>query len=335
MTNNNNHKIAVLGGGSFGTIIANMLAVNGHSTTLWMRSSEQLQAITASGENAAYLPGYKFDPTLNFSTDIQQALEGVDTVIFAIPSSSFRKVAKLVSPWVTSDTVLISAAKGIEAETFLLPSQILEQELPSCKVGVISGPNLAKEIANFEITATVIASEHDSLCDRVQEILASSYFRIYANHDRYGVELAGALKNIYAIVSGIAEAMKVGQNTKSVVLTRSLAEMSRFASQLGADPLTFLGLSGVGDLYVTCTSPLSRNFRVGLALGQGKSLEQAVADVGQVAEGVNTTKLVKERADELGIYMPLASALYAIMFEQRPIVESLKEMMVAEQTTDV
>ena len=335
MTNNNNHKIAVLGGGSFGTIIANMLAVNGHSTTLWMRSSEQLQAITASGENAAYLPGYKFDPTLNFSTDIQQALEGVDTVIFAIPSSSFRKVAKLVSPWVTSDTVLISAAKGIEAETFLLPSQILEQELPSCKVGVISGPNLAKEIANFEITATVIASEHDSLCDRVQEILASSYFRIYANHDRYGVELAGALKNIYAIVSGIAEAMKVGQNTKSVVLTRSLAEMSRFASQLGADPLTFLGLSGVGDLYVTCTSPLSRNFRVGLALGQGKSPEQAVADVGQVAEGVNTTKLVKERADELGIYMPLASALYAIMFEQRPIVESLKEMMVAEQTTDV
>ena len=190
MTNNNNHKIAVLGGGSFGTIIANMLAVNGHSTTLWMRSSEQLQAITASGENAAYLLGYKFDPTLNFSTDIQQALEGVDTVIFAIPSSSFRKVAKLVSPWVTSDTVLISAAKGIEAETFLLPSQILEQELPSCKVGVISGPNLAKEIANFEITATVIASEHDSLCDRVQEILASSYFRIYANHDRYGVELA-------------------------------------------------------------------------------------------------------------------------------------------------
>ena len=335
MTNNNNHKIAVLGGGSFGTIIANMLAVNGHAATLWMRSSEQCEAITTSGENAAYLPGFKLDPALNVSTDIEQALEGVDTVFFAIPSSAFRKVAKLVSPWVNADTVLISAAKGIEAETFLLPSQILEQELPECKVGVISGPNLAKEIANFEITATVIASEHDSLCDRAQELLASNYFRIYANHDRYGVELAGALKNIYAIVAGIAEAMKVGQNTKSVVLTRSLAEMSRFASQLGADPLTFLGLSGVGDLYVTCSSPLSRNFRVGLALGEGKSLEQAIADVGQVAEGVNTTKLVKERADKLGIYMPLASALYAIMFEQRPIVESLQAMMVAEQNTDV
>jgi glycerol-3-phosphate dehydrogenase (NAD(P)+) len=335
VTNNNKHKIAVLGGGSFGTIIANMLAVNGHSTTLWMRSAEQCQAITESGENAAYLPGYKLAPTLTVSTDIQQALIGVDTVFFAVPSSSFRKVAKLVSPWVNSETVLISAAKGIEAETFLLPSQILEQELPECRVGVISGPNLAKEIASSEITATVIASEHDSLCERVQTLLANNYFRVYANHDRYGVELAGALKNIYAIVAGIAEAMQVGQNTKSLVLTRSLAEMSRFASQLGADPLTFLGLSGVGDLYVTCSSPLSRNFRVGLALGEGKSLEQAIIDVGQVAEGVNTTKLVKERADKLGIYMPLASALYAIMFEQRPIVESLQAMMVAEQNTDV
>jgi glycerol-3-phosphate dehydrogenase (NAD(P)+) len=312
VTNNNNHKIAVLGGGSFGTIIANMLAVNGHATTLWMRSSEQCEAITSSGENAAYLPGYQLHASLQVSTDMQQALAGVDTVFFAVPSSSFRSVAKLVSPWINSDTVLISAAKGIEADTFLLPSQILEQELPDCKVGVISGPNLAKEIANSEITATV-----------------------NANHDRYGVELAGALKNIYAIVAGIAEAMKVGQNTKSVVLTRSLAEMSRFASQLGADPLTFLGLSGVGDLYVTCSSPLSRNFRIGLALGQGKSLDQAIADVGQVAEGVNTTKLVKERADKLGIYMPLASALYAIMFEQRPIIESLQAMMVAEQNTDV
>jgi glycerol-3-phosphate dehydrogenase (NAD(P)+) len=202
-------------------------------------------------------------------------------------------------------------------------------------VGVISGPNLAKEIAKFEITATVIASENTELCERIQQLLGSRYFRVYANHDRYGVELAGALKNIYAIVAGIAEAMNAGQNTKAVVLTRSLAEMSRFAVKLGANPLTFLGLSGVGDLYVTCTSPLSRNFRVGLALGQGKSLEQAVSEVGQVAEGVNTTKLVKEKADDLGIYMPLASALYATLFEQRSITESLQSMMLAEQNTDV
>ena len=335
MTANNNYKIAVLGAGSFGTVIANMLAVNGFATTLWMRSDKQLQAISRAGENSAYLPGYRFDSSLSFTTDLQRALESADTVFFAVPSSVLRQVAQLAKPWINKDALLISTAKGIEADSFALPSQILEQELSGSKVGVLSGPNLAKEIANYEITATVIASVHDDVCNRAQEILASKYFRIYANHDPYGVELAGALKNIYAIVAGIAEAMKVGQNTKSVVLTRSLAEMSRFACQLGANPLTFLGLSGVGDLYVTCSSPLSRNFRIGLALGEGKSLEQAIIDVGQVAEGVNTTKLVKERADALGIYMPLASALYATMFEQRPIIESLRTMMVAEQNTDV
>ena len=293
------------------------------------------QEIRDSGENAAYLPGYKLHADLSINTDLEQAVAGCDTVFFAVPSSAFRGVAKQVSHLLPAGTIVVSTAKGIEADTFLLPSQVLEQEITHCPVGVISGPNLAKEIAQFEITATVVASDNDALCDRVQGLLASNYFRVYANHDRYGVELAGALKNIYAIVAGIAEAMKAGQNTKSVVLTRSLAEMSRFAVHLGANPMTFLGLSGVGDLYVTCTSPLSRNFRIGLAIGEGKSLDQAIKDVGQVAEGVNTTRLVKEKADLLGIYMPLASALYATLFEQRPIRESLSSMMLAEQNTDV
>jgi len=325
----------VLGGGSFGTAIANMIANNNHQVTLWLRSETVAQEIRDSGENAAYLPGYKLHADLSISTDLEQAVAGCDTVFFAVPSSAFRAVAKQVSHLLPAGTIIVSTAKGIEADTFLLPSQVLEQEITHCPVGVISGPNLAKEIAQFEITATVVASNNDALCNRVQGLLASNYFRVYANHDRYGVELAGALKNIYAIVAGIAEAMKAGQNTKSVVLTRSLAEMSRFAVHLGANPMTFLGLSGVGDLYVTCTSPLSRNFRIGLAIGEGKSLDQAIKDVGQVAEGVNTTRLVKEKADLLGIYMPLASALYATLFEQRPIRESLSSMMLAEQNTDV
>lgn len=335
MTEHKNHKVAVLGGGSFGTAIANMIATNNYPTTLWLRSGERAQQIIDSGENAAYLPGYKLHKSLQLTKDLAYCLEGADTVFFAVPSSSIRPLAKQAAPHLKADSIIISTAKGIEAESFLLPSQILEQEIADCSVGVISGPNLAAEIANFEITATVVASDRDSLCDQAQALLASKYFRVYSNHDRYGVELAGALKNIYAIVSGIAEAMNAGQNTKAVVLTRSLAEMSRFAVTLGANPLTFLGLSGVGDLYVTCTSPLSRNFRIGLALGQGKTLDEAIAEVGQVAEGVNTTKLVKEKADVLGIYMPLASALYATLFEQRPIMESLKTMMLAEQNTDV
>jgi glycerol-3-phosphate dehydrogenase (NAD(P)+) len=335
LENTNKLKIAVLGGGSFGTAIANMVAENNYSVTLWMRSEKSRQQILETGENAAYLPGYQLNKSLNITTDLGEALDQVDVVFFAVPSSSFRSLAKQARDLLSKDTLLISTAKGIEAESFLLPSQILEQEIPQCEVGVISGPNLAAEIAQFQITATVIASESDELCQRVQELLASKYFRVYANHDRYGVELGGALKNIYAIVSGIAESMNAGQNTKSVVLTRSLAEMSRFAAQLGANPLTFLGLSGVGDLYVTCTSPLSRNFRIGTALGRGESLEQAIASVGQIAEGVNTTKLVKQKSEELGIYMPLASGLYSTMFEGLSIVESLKTMMLAEQNTDV
>ena len=335
LENTNKLKIAVLGGGSFGTAIANMVAENNYSVTLWMRSEKSRQQILETGENAAYLPGYQLNKLLNITTDLGEALDQVDVVFFAVPSSSFRSLAKQAKDLLSKDTLLISTAKGIEAKSFLLPSQILEQEIPQCEVGVISGPNLAAEIAQFQITATVIASESDELCERVQELLASKYFRVYANHDRYGVELGGALKNIYAIVSGIAESMNAGQNTKSVVLTRSLAEMSRFAAQLGANPLTFLGLSGVGDLYVTCTSPLSRNFRIGTALGRGESLEQAIASVGQIAEGVNTTKLVKQKSEELGIYMPLASGLYSTMFEGLSIVESLKAMMLAEQNTDV
>ena len=335
MENTSKLKIAVLGGGSFGTAIANMVAENNYSVTLWMRSEDSLKQIESTGENSNYLPGYQLNKSLNLTTDLNYALQQVDVVFFAVPSSSFRKLARRAKDLLSSDTLLISTAKGIEADSFMLPSQILEEEIPQCEVGVISGPNLAAEIAQFQITATVIASESDALCARDQELLASNYFRVYANHDRYGVELAGALKNIYAIVAGIAESMNAGQNTKSVVLTRSLAEMSRFAAQLGANPLTFLGLSGVGDLYVTCTSPLSRNFRIGNALGRGESLEQAIASVGQIAEGINTTKLVKQKSEQLGIYMPLASGLYSTMFEGLSIVESLKAMMLAEQNTDV
>ena len=332
---NKHTKVAVLGGGSFGTAIANMVAENEIPVTLWMRRQKNAQQVKQAGENAAYLPGYQLNQALQITSDLGAAVSSAEVVFFAIPSSSFRTLAAQVRDLMQPGALLISTAKGIETDSFMLPSQILEQQIPHCEVGVISGPNLAAEIAQSQITATVVASENAGLCATVQNLLVSKYFRVYANQDRYGVELAGALKNIYAIVAGIAESLNAGQNTKSVVLTRSLAEMSRFAATLGANPLTFLGLSGVGDLYVTCTSPLSRNFRVGLALGKGDSLEQAVANVGQIAEGVNTTRLVKQKADELGIYMPLASALYDTMFEGHSIMESLKTMMLAEQNTDV
>ena len=330
-----NDKVVVLGGGSFGTVVANMIACNGFPVTLWMRDSENARLSRASGCNQKYLVGYGLSDDLIISANLDEAVRDAGIIVFAVPSGSLTELVSQVTEFVTADVLVISTSKGVYGDAFLLPSQILEQSLPSARIGVLSGPNLAREIACREITATVVASEDRELCDIFQNLLASNYFRVYSNYDRLGVELAGALKNIYAIVSGIAEALEVGQNTKSVVLTRSLAEMSRFGLQLGADPMTFLGLSGVGDLFVTCTSPLSRNFQVGLGLGQGKTLAQSMNDVGQVAEGVNTTRLVKRKADDLGIYMPLVSALYETLFNDQSIEQSLQSMMLAEQNTDV
>lgn len=329
------NKIAVLGGGSFGTAIANMIAANGHDVVLWMRDSDNASHCAQHHENTAYLPGYALDPSLTFSSDLAACLQGCDTVFFSVPSKAFRKLAQQAKPHIPAGTKVISTAKGIEAQTFKLMSEILEEELPQARVGVISGPNLAKEIAKKAITATVIASSDEELCTDVQSLLSSRYFRVYANSDRFGVELAGALKNIYAIAAGMSAAMKMGQNTVSVLITRSLAEMSRFAASLGANPMTFLGLSGVGDLFVTCTSPLSRNYQVGYALGEGLSIEQATEKVGQVAEGINTTRIIKEEAEQLGIYMPLVNALYETMFNQKPVNEVLSSLMLAEQNTDV
>ncbi len=332
MTNN---KVVVLGGGSFGTAIANMMAGNGHDVTLWMRNPESAQHCKNNRENVQYLPGFELEARLKISADLKATLADASIVFFAIPSKIFRAVCQQVAPLIPPHTAVVSTVKGIESATFKLMSDILAEELTEPRIGVISGPNLAREVAAKEITATVVASEDKALCQIVQNVLLTPSFRVYANNDIYGVELAGALKNIYAIIAGMAAALEVGQNSIGVLLTRSLAEMSRFAAQLGADPMTFLGLSGVGDLFVTCTSDLSRNYRIGFALGKGVSLEQAIEDVGQVAEGVNTTRIVKQKADELGINMPLASGLYEVMFKGGSLARVLLRVMLSEQTDDV
>ncbi len=327
--------IAVIGGGSFGTAIANIIAVNGHNTYLWMRDEQRAQRCQLARENPEYLPGYKLADKLTLTADLNAAVKDSDVVFISVPSESFRSVTRQVAPLLKQNAIVISTTKGIEPEGFTLMSQILEQELSGVRIGVLSGPNFAKEIVQQHQTGTVIASADDSAIECIQNILSSPSFRVYANKDCYGVELGGALKNIYAIVSGLAVAVGAGKNTQAMLLTRSLAEMGRFAREMGADPMTFLGLAGVGDLILTCTSDLSRNYRVGQAIGQGKSLKQAVAEIGQVAEGVNTVRIVKQKADELGVYMPLVSGMYAILFEDRPLEEVAKGLMLGEQNTDV
>ncbi len=328
------YSIAILGGGSFGTALSDISATNGHDVRLWVRSAEQVDAINRDHINHRYLPGYNINSSVVATDSLKTALSNADIVFIAIPSKSFREVVKKAGD-LLEGKIVISTTKGIEPESFDLMSQILAEELSSVRTGVLSGPNLAKEIVAKAVTATVIASDDDDLCQVIQTVLHCDYFRVYANRDVYGVELAGALKNIYAIVSGIGVAMGMGENTKSMLITRSLAEMSRFAVKMGANPLTFLGLAGVGDLIATCTSSLSRNFRVGYALGNGKTLQEAENELGQVAEGVNTLKQVRQKAEELGVYMPLVAGLYSIIFEHKDIDTLVKNMMQREQKTDV
>ncbi|MEH6444168.1 MAG: NAD(P)H-dependent glycerol-3-phosphate dehydrogenase [Oceanospirillaceae bacterium] len=328
-------KIAVLGGGSFGTVIANICAEKKHDVRQWMRSEETALAINETARNSRYLPDYSLAASLVAYTDLKLALADVDVLFVSIPSAHFRQVLKLAAPYLSSTVQVISTTKGVESHTFDRMSQIVQQELIGAKVGVLSGPNFAKEIAQRQLTATVIASDSLPLRTLVQSLLHREYFRIYASDDIYGVELGGVLKNIYAIASGLSAAMGMGENTRSMLLTRALAEMSRFAVSMGANPLTFLGLAGVGDLVATCMSPLSRNYRVGHALGLGQSLDEAVAALGQVAEGVNTVKLVRDKSIELGVYMPLVQGLYEVLYNGAAASEVAKSMMLSEQGLDV
>lgn len=328
-------KIAVLGGGSFGTVIANIIAENGHDVSFWMRSAEVAAEVNSSHENAQYLPGYKLNPRVHARHDMQEAVTGAEIIFVAVPSSSFRPVVRDMMAYAPADAMLISTTKGIEAGSFKFMTQILEDEAPQAQIGVLSGPNLAKEIAARQLTGTVIASAHEVVRERIKDILKSRYFRVYTNDDMFGVELGGSLKNIYAIIAGMAAALGMGYNTNSMLVTRSLTEMARFGRELGADPMTFLGLAGVGDLVVTCSTPLSRNYRIGEALGKGKTIDEAVAAIGQVAEGVNTVKQVKEKAEELDVYMPLAAGLYRIIYEKDSIEDIIASLMLSEQSLDV
>ena len=326
--------IAVLGGGSFGTAIANLLAENGQVARLWMRDAEQAETMRRERVNPRYLKGVPVHPGVEPGSDLVEVLTDCELVFVALPSSALRQALQPVAE-LLNGKLLVSTTKGIEAESFKLMSQILEDIAPGARIGVLSGPNLAREVAEHALTATVIASADDKLCRRVQEALHGRTFRVYASNDRFGVELGGALKNAYAIMSGMAAAMGTGENTKSMLITRALAEMTRFAVRLGANPMTFLGLAGVGDLIVTCFSPKSRNYQVGYALGQGLSLEEAVGRLGEVAEGVNTLKVLKAKADELGVYMPLVAGLHAILFEGRTVDQVSEALMRGDPKTDV
>jgi len=318
---------SVIGGGSWGTALAHLMAVAGIKVKLWMRSEERVREINATHTNSRYLKDRPIHPAIEATSDLRSAASFAETLIVAIPSANFRSVAFELGECVSGDQILVSATKGFEAERLTRMSQILREETCCLKVGAISGPNLADEVMDNQPTATVVASPLEEVVEKVGLLLAGPTLRVYGNHDLVGVEVMGALKNIIAIAAGVCTGMGYGQNSLAMLLTRGLAEISRFGEALGADRMTALGLAGLGDLIATCASPLSRNNSLGRKLAAGMSLAEAQADSIKVAEGVNTTYAASKHAARLGVDMPITRAVNAILFQEHKPADVLVKLM--------
>ena len=307
-------KVAVLGGGSFGTVLANLAASNDYKVSLWVRDAEQALRINSEGANTSYHPELKLSDNIQATEDLNAVMRDASIIFIATPSIIFEQIMNRISGLIDNKAYVISCTKGILENPFRSMTDIIQNKIKN-DVGVLSGPNLAKEIAQNKIAGTVIASNNEDLIKLVKDTLSSKTFKIFSSNDIQGVELGGALKNIYAIICGLADSLQVGENALGLILTRSMAEMSRFAVAKGANPVTFLGLSGMGDLVATCTSTLSRNYQLGHNLGTGMGLDDAKDNVGQVAEGIRTLEVIRNESISLDLKMPLIESLYNIIYK--------------------
>jgi len=321
---------AVIGGGAWGTAIADRLARNGHPVRLWAREPDVIEAVNTRHENPRFLFGAPLAPTLTATGDMDTALRGAALVVYAAPSHVLRAVVASARRTVAEGTVLAVATKGIERETLALMTDVVAAEAPNHDVVAISGPSFAAEVAAGQPTALVAASLAKPAAMLVQHALSAPDFRVYTTDDVVGVELGGALKNVMAVATGILDGLGLGFNPRAALMTRGLAEMTRLGVALGARAETFAGLAGLGDLVLTCTGALSRNRALGVAIGQGQSLDQALAGKDTVAEGVLNTQSARALAQRADVEMPIVDATYRILFDRQSPREAIAELMVRE-----
>lgn len=319
--------VAVLGAGSWGTTLADLLARKGHAVRLWAHEAEVVTAINRGHENPIFLSGCPLAPELRATGDAVAATRGAEVVVAVAPSHVLRGVLEGARAGVAQDAVIVSATKGIEPATLDLMSRVVEESLPGRPVAALSGPSFALEVYQGQPTAVVAAARDENTAHRVQEVFASPRFRVYSHHDVTGVELAGALKNVIAIAAGILEGLGLGNNPRAALITRGLAEMTRLGVALGADPLTFAGLAGMGDLILTTTGALSRNRALGMALAGGQSLEQYRATHRSVAEGANTAKAALALAERRGVELPICAQVAEILFDGKPAQQAVVDLM--------
>ncbi len=317
--------IAILGSGGFGTSLAVMMHKYGHNITVWSAFADEIEAIKRDGEHKKLLPGHKISKEINLTTDISE-IKGKDLVVFAIPSLFLRKVAKMAVPYISKETIILNTGKGLEDETFNRLSVILQQEFPDNSIVALSGPSHAEEVVMSMPTTIVVASTDINASYYVQDTLSNDSFRIYISDDIIGCELGGSLKNIIALCAGICDGMGYGDNTKAALMTRGIAEIARLGVAMGARADTFAGLTGIGDLIVTCTSMHSRNRRAGILIGQGINPQEAIEQVGTV-EGYWCAKVAYELAKKEHVVMPITEQLYSVLFNRKDVKNALMDLM--------
>ena len=326
----NNYRIGVVGAGSWGTALADLLACKGFQTHLWVFEKEVNDHIEQFKENQLYLPGHQLSSNLSSSNDLTGVVSDKHLIVIVVPSHVMRNVTRQMTGSLSPGTIIASASKGIEQKTHLTMSGVIKENIPEVeadRLAVISGPSFAKEVAQKMPTSVTVACRNPEIAARVQHVFATPYFRVYTSDDIVGVELGGSVKNVIAIASGILDGLGMGLNTRAALITRGMTEVRRLGLHLGANPRTFTGLAGFGDLVLTCTGNLSRNYSVGIKLGKGKKLQEILDEMHMVAEGVKTAKSVYNFSRKLGVEMPICQEIYRILYEDLAPKEALYRLM--------
>jgi glycerol-3-phosphate dehydrogenase (NAD(P)+) len=328
-------RCAVVGAGAWGTALADLLARNGHEVKLWAYEPDVVATINQKHENVRFLAGHALSPSLEAVGDLGRAVAGAELITLATPSHVLRRIVRSAAGSFPRGAPLVVATKGIEKGTLCLMTEVAEQEIPGATVVALSGPSFAVEVVSGQPTAVVVASKRDEAAGTAQRAFSSAYFRAYTHTDVIGVELGGALKNVMAVATGIAEGLGLGFNARAALVTRGLAEMTRLGSALGAQQSTFAGLAGLGDLVLTCTGSLSRNRAVGFELGKGRKLDDVLRDRETVAEGVVTAQSARELAVREGIEMPIVDTVNRVLFEGQPARSAIAALMTRELRAEV
>ena len=331
----NDFNIAVLGAGSWGTALSMVLCGKGHKVNLWTRDEEQYKDMVCTRKNNKYLPDINLPENLNLYIDLQRAVSNADAILISVPSQSVREILRKIKPYLKGDEIIINSSKGLEKDTYLTISQVANAELPDNKFAVLSGPSHAEEVCKNMPTTIVVASKSKATAELVQDLFITPGFRVYTNPDVIGVELGGALKNVIAFGAGIADGLGFGDNAKAALITRGISEIARLGKVMGANKSTFAGLSGIGDLIVTCTSMHSRNRRAGILIGKGKGLEETLREIGMVVEGIVTTKAAYELAKKHNVEMPITQEIYHVIYNGGNPGEAVTNLMTRSRKHEI